>query len=189
MSDQFIQTYTGKRFNPCCIVPERDIAIEDIAHALALTNRFTGHTPRPYSVAQHSVLVSSLCPPPFKLWGLLHDAPEAYFADISRPVKMYLNSICDGAIKTMEDYIAKAVCDRFHLCYDEPANVKEADNIALANEAYSFFGETELYKSWHHRFENGYRNLGYRISPMSWELAEERFLECFDELYSHGEVV
>ena len=53
----WIQVYTGGQFWPLDPRPE-EIHIEDIAHALALTCRFTGHCREFYSVAQHSLLVS-----------------------------------------------------------------------------------------------------------------------------------
>jgi len=82
----WIQTYTGKKFYP--LEPRaEDVCIEDIAHHLALTNRFSGATALPYSVAQHSVLVSLHVPPRLALHGLLHDAAEAYLADIPGPIK------------------------------------------------------------------------------------------------------
>lgn len=34
--------------------------INEIAHALSMINRFTGHTTRPYSVAEHSLLVAQM---------------------------------------------------------------------------------------------------------------------------------
>src|SRR4051812_2148358 len=80
-----ILTYTGKHVNPFDLKPD-DICIEDIAHALALCNRFAGHTKRPMSVAQHSVYVSRLCPN-YRLAGLLHDASEAYLGDVTKWVK------------------------------------------------------------------------------------------------------
>lgn len=57
MSDVWFQTYTGRVWRPLDPQPE-DVVQEDIAHALALTNRFNGATREPYSVAQHCCLVA-----------------------------------------------------------------------------------------------------------------------------------
>jgi len=75
-----------------------DVHIEDIAQALAAIPRFHGHTrPRPYSVAQHSVLVSDYAEQSqvipcgarrrIAFAALLHDASEAYLGDVPRPLK------------------------------------------------------------------------------------------------------
>ncbi len=186
MADNFIQTYTGKRVDPMHMRPD-DVCIADIAHALALTNRFTGHTTSPYSVAQHSCLVADLCPRPWKLWGLLHDAPEAYLADISRPVKIGLRSIVGNALDDIDSSIMNAVCKKFGLSKEEPPAVKKADDDAIANEAFSFFGKTEAYKHWHHQFENGYKRLGYLIEPVGWEEAEVMFFSEFNRLCENKE--
>jgi len=71
---------------------ELDIRIEDIGHALAQINRYTGHASRPYSVAEHSLLVSDIAAmanatPIVQLAALMHDAHEAYTGDVSSPVK------------------------------------------------------------------------------------------------------
>jgi uncharacterized protein len=84
----WIQTYTGKQFWPLSPLPE-DIVIEDIAHALSMQCRFGGHVRTFYSVAQHSVHVSLLVEPQYALWGLLHDAAEAYLVDLPRPIKKF----------------------------------------------------------------------------------------------------
>lgn len=75
------------------------ITIEDVAHHLALLNRFTGATSRPYSVAEHSVHVMTLMRdemgiehPRALLAGLLHDAHEAYIGDLSTPLKAALDA-------------------------------------------------------------------------------------------------
>lgn len=69
--------------------------LADVAHALALINRFNGHTKRPYSVAEHSLVVAELA----ALAGeavdvqfacLMHDAHEAYVGDVIHPVKEVL---------------------------------------------------------------------------------------------------
>lgn len=84
----WIQTYTGRRFWP--LEPDADdIVIEDIAHALAMQCRYSGHTVLFYSVAQHSVLLERhfFSDPMWRLAALLHDAAEAYLSDIPRPLK------------------------------------------------------------------------------------------------------
>lgn len=79
----WILTSTGRQFWP--LQPRADeICIEDIAHHLSMQCRFTGATRFHYSVAQHSVLVSQLAPDGENpLWGLLHDAAEAYLVDVA----------------------------------------------------------------------------------------------------------
>ena len=85
--DGFIGTFSGLRFWPLDPNPEK-ILIADIAHALAHQCRFGGHASKFYSVAEHSVHVSKLCLPEHALWGLLHDASEAYLVDLPRPLKL-----------------------------------------------------------------------------------------------------
>lgn len=125
----YIQTYTGRQFfslNP----QADDVDIVDIAHALSNKCRFAGHCREFYSVAQHSVLVSRELPPEFALWGLMHDAGEAYFADIPKPIKA-MNPI----FKEIEDKILKVVAEKFGLVWPEPIEIKAADNALLAAEA------------------------------------------------------
>jgi len=66
--------------------------IREIAHHLAIINRFTGATFRPYSVAEHSLLVEAIgasrgASPALRLALLLHDAHEAYVGDVASPTK------------------------------------------------------------------------------------------------------
>ena len=127
----WIQTYTGRQFWPLDPRPD-DISAHDIAHALAMKCRFGGHTKFPghiYSVAQHSILVADLLPKKFQLWGLLHDAAEAYLPDVPRPVKPFL-----AGFEAIERRIMECVAERFTLEWPMPAAVKVADNIALATE-------------------------------------------------------
>lgn len=71
---------------------DQPLLIHEIAHSLAQINRFTGHASRPYSVAEHSLLVADLArmagaSHSVQLAALLHDAHEAYTGDVSSPVK------------------------------------------------------------------------------------------------------
>lgn len=84
-----IVTYTGVRYYP--FAPRvGDVRIEDIAHSLSLQCRYAGHSSVFYSVAEHSMMVSTMVPPGYRLEALLHDAAEAYCQDLCAPVKNYL---------------------------------------------------------------------------------------------------
>lgn len=110
--------------------PRADVLdIEVIAHALGNLCRFTGHTRRFYSVAQHSVLVSRLVPPHLALAGLLHDATEALVGDVSSPLKARL-----PAYRAVEDGIWFLLSQRYGLPLKLPPEVKQADLVALATE-------------------------------------------------------
>lgn len=64
--------------------------VSDIAHALGNICRFTGHTQRFYSVAEHSVICSHMVPPEDAMAALMHDAAEAFIGDVSSPLKSLL---------------------------------------------------------------------------------------------------
>lgn len=126
----WIQTYTGKQFWPIDPKPE-EVDIEDISHALSQLCRFTGHSSRFYSVAEHSVAVSYEVPKDDALWALMHDASEAYLLDLAKPVKMCPEM---AGYRILEDGVQAAICKRFGLQSDMPSSVKEADLRMLATE-------------------------------------------------------
>lgn len=130
-TNHWIATFTGEWIEPLAPDPAR-IHVEDIAHSLANQCRFTGHVRSFYSTAQHSVLVSTVVPREYALWGLLHDASEAYIADIASPVKRHpdFGTYYDIA----EDRLTAAVAERFGLELPMPAEVKVADKMLLRAE-------------------------------------------------------
>jgi hypothetical protein len=119
---------SGARFYPFDARPE-DFRIRDIAPALSKVCRFAGHCREFYSVAQHSVLVCDLLPKPLKLYGLLHDATEAYINDLVRPVKYSLPQYVE-----LEERLWSLIAAKWNLGVEMPPPVKDADNIALLME-------------------------------------------------------
>ena len=126
----WMQTYTGRVFWPLDPRAE-DVDIIDIAHALSNLCRYGGHSKIFYSVAHHSVLVSQIVPREDALWGLMHDAAEAYVIDLIRPIK---HSAGARWYREVEARVMVAVCDRFGLPIQQPASVDEADLVMLATE-------------------------------------------------------
>lgn len=120
------------------LVPGAVPRIEVIAHSLAQINRFTGHATRPYSVAEHSVLVCDIV----KTMGLdhhaqraalMHDAHEAITGDMASPVKWVLGTEWLG----FENLHARMLRHAYHLQTAHTAYghaIKQADLIALATE-------------------------------------------------------
>lgn len=122
---------SGRPFNPYLPTGPFSVVTE-IAPALSKLCRFTGHTRSFYSVAQHSVLVSYLCDPSHALAGLLHDASEAYLADIAAPMK---RSPAFAQYRDLEAYIQRAIEHEHGIEGGIPADVQAADRLALAVEA------------------------------------------------------
>ncbi len=126
----WMQTASGRQF--WLLDPQvGDVDVNDIAHALSQICRFSGHTKQFYSVAQHSVLVSRICRAEDALWGLLHDASEAYLGDVIAPLKR--QRAWDG-YRILEDRVMGVICERFGLPRQMPASVHEADMVLLATE-------------------------------------------------------
>jgi hypothetical protein len=191
----FIQTFSGRAVRPLDMRPE-DVCLEDIAHALSMKCRYTGHTTRFYSVAEHCVRVSRIVPPAFALPGLLHDAGEAYLPDLAAPIKraFWVNppgpSKGPDTFAQVEGRVLDAIFAGLGLSalrsVAESEQVKKADLIMLATEAGALMkfsgrpGDPTL-EDWGltekpHVF--GYHDvLGW--SP---ELAEEQFLQRYAEL-------
>lgn len=117
MTEPYIYTFTGKKFpfrNPTI----DDISIQDIAHSLSMQPRFCGATNLFLSVAEHCVNVCNRVPDEFKIWGLLHDAAEAYLSDIPDPVKQ-----CLLEYEQMEIKILEVVADKFGMHWYQPNGV------------------------------------------------------------------
>lgn len=173
------RTCTGRHINLLEPEPER-IDPFDVAHHLSLLCRFGGGVRQFYSVAQHSVLVSMLVPAEHAMWGLLHDAPEAYIVDLPRPLKH------SGQLReylTIERRMMDAVCDRFGLPRAEPRQVDWADDVLLLTE------QRDLRSAWEGDEGRGYKPSRAGLAPLPgrlvswspWE-AREAFLARYTQL-------
>lgn len=162
-----IGTFSGGYFD--VFNPDKfDVAIIDIAHALALTCRWGGHCKDFYSVAQHSVLVANALPEELQLQGLLHDAAEAYMGDVPRPIKHNM-----PAFREQEDKVLEVIWEKYGLFEEMDSQVHRIDNMMLHWEACNLLKE-------HHWATNPYPLT--EIECWSPSEAENKFLDKFEEL-------
>jgi hypothetical protein len=127
------ETLSGKFVN--LANPQADqLDMSDIASALGNICRFNGHTRRFYSVAEHSVHVARLLPDRrVALFGLLHDASEAYLGDVNPALKRLLPQYI-----TLEEKFQDAICSKFARGVPsvfERRMIKLSDVHMLASEA------------------------------------------------------
>jgi hypothetical protein len=172
-----IETFIGREFYP--LAPSSgDVDIRDIAHALSNQCRFSGHCRSFYSVAEHSVRVSewlSMCEAPIPLWGLLHDASEAYLVDLPTPLKSH--PVFAKVYRQAEKKLMKRICFRFSLPIKEPIAVQLADAKLLATEVRDLMPANEKYWAKLEEFP-----LPDRIVPWSPTVAEGEFLRRYTKL-------
>jgi 5'-deoxynucleotidase YfbR-like HD superfamily hydrolase len=184
------QMHSGHMVYILDLRPE-DVDPSDIAHHLAIFNRWTGGTRMPMSVAQHSLLVCEEAMamadhPLTPIYALLHDAAEAYMGDICRPVKAALAQLAPGVLEGIEAGIDAAIFTRFGLPPVMPeaiaALVKLADNIVTSTEGRDMLPQTlpgEPGADWRVYMPEPRRE---RIEPMYWRVAKQEFRRRLDEL-------
>ena len=132
--DGIFNSASGKKIN--IRNPNEDqIDINDIACGLSKICRFGGQIKLFYSVAQHSLLVTSMLPASLKPAGLLHDAPEAYLGDVIKPLKVMLPEY-----NKLENFFEIVIAKKFGLSpgFSKIPEVKAADKKALELEHAAF---------------------------------------------------
>lgn len=138
---KWIQTVSGLRVNPRSMTVG-DIRMVDIAHALSMQCRYAGHCYKFYSVAEHCVLTSWVLEqmgrgPRVQLYGLLHDAEEAYLPDLPRPIKEMFPEYREAG-----KYIMDLVIGKYNLPWGCKDEIKKVDNALLHTEALEIMGDT-----------------------------------------------
>ncbi len=175
----YIQTVSGRRFDPLDPVAD-EIDVGDIAVALANHCRFGGHTRRYYSVAQHSCIVSDElvargADAHEALWGLLHDASEAYLTDMPHPLKH--RSELGRLYRAAEDRLEEVIRERFGFTGERPPRIKQIDSSLLATERAAL-----TMVAWHWPELEGIEPLPVEIDPWPPATAAAAFLERYERL-------
>ena len=140
MHHDYFMTVTGAKVFPRHI-EQSDFRIIDICHALGRISRFNGHSNEPITVLEHSIMVGTELykrtgDAKLALLGLLHDASEAYMADIPRPFKKLLPDYLKLEAKVQDAIYLKFVGDMPTPTQQE--HITAVDNWSLLYEAVTY---------------------------------------------------
>lgn len=135
-----IELYSGRYLdlaNPSSEV----IGLEDVAHGLAYTCRYSGQCADYYSVAQHAVMCSRKLAKDGRsvlerLAALHHDDSEAFLGDVVRPLKSLIQPQYGDLTEKMDQAITEAFGNHWPADALTLPVVKAADNWALMVEAW-----------------------------------------------------
>lgn len=110
-------------------------------------------------------MVARSCPEHARLWGLLHDASEAYLSDLVSPVKRHLRDYV-----MTEGVLLRAICVRFGLTWPAPQVVKARDKQVGELERVSLIhgqGNTETH--------------GNVFAEQHWSATRDEFLRFYEK--------
>lgn len=151
------------------------VYIKDIATSLSKLCRYTGHIKKEfYSVAEHCVLMSRQVPLEQAWEALMHDAPEAYYGDISQPLKNALGLGNSWVLEKIDQQVYSAL----GLPLETTEPIKEADLRMLITERAQLLNWPPP-KNW-----NTPNLPPYLIKVHGWlpHIAEQQFLQRVMEL-------
>lgn len=162
------------------------VSILDIAWSLSQLNRFYGHSLRPYSVAEHSLLVADILAARgldvhAQLAGLMHDAHEAYCADLHPATKHMIGPAWAKLEKRME-YAVRSAFWLHTAAAMHADSVNRADQIALNAELRDLRGESQASQNPAHTVPGWVDLLTPERATRTWEGWRDLFVERFSKL-------
>lgn len=159
-----IESFTGK--NVSILKPKIDqFCLIDIAKGLGYKAHFGGQTPFYFSIAQHCLLTEMLyvrevvnANPMKRMVALMHDASEAYMADMLKPYKVFLPKFI-----WFEKRMLKVIFEAFDLPFSMLKDIKLFDLMAQQTEKTCF-------------------NMDWNPDPMTPDESVEAFVNKFNEI-------
>ncbi len=152
------------------------ILIEDIAGSLSTKCRYNGHVKRGlwYSVAEHCVVMTrwarehyGVAPAQRDLRAvLMHDASEAYYPDVPRPVKHKMPDF-----QRMEHALDGHLASRFDIPFPKAKWIKDLDTRILVDERAQVMNPSK-----HDWGTDGLEPLGIELPCWEPMRAEDEFL-------------
>ena len=173
--EDYITTFSGRSVLPGALQAD-DIWPEDVAHHLALQNRFAGATREPYSVVQHCVLASWMVSPSDEADAFSHDHHEYIVTDVPTPLKR-LEGL-GRAYAAVEDSAERCMRHALGLPREPTTAVRRADYRLFLTERRDLIDADP--GPWFDPFCAPWPN---KVRPWGWRKAKRLFLARYRELF------
>lgn len=139
------------------------------ALSLSRINRYCGNGKFPYSVAQHSVLLSDIVPEELAKAALIHDCPEVFIGDINGLLK----TMCPQIIE-YEEKVLRRIGRLLKIEYADFLRVTPWDKQIRKDEMSALFDTTYPEE----------QLLGVEVYPWTHQEAASRWLDRFHFLFT-----
>lgn len=160
-----IMINSGRLVDPFNLLNET-FTIEELLKPLAKLCRYTGHTNRHYSVAEHTVHLINAAPAGLKRAFALHDLNEGLTNDLPRPFKQRLPDYV-----SFETAVQQRIFDQFGEPWENMLLTAELDFRICADEMLQLFDEPYVLP--------GAAPLGITIEGWDWQVAEQKLRNAF----------
>lgn len=129
-----IHTVSGNKLSLIDPCPSK-IRMRDFVTGMSMIPRFAGQAKAHINVLQHSILVALLCPEGEEYHGLMHDTPEGYIGDVSKPFKVMpeMAGYC-----TVEKRLTEVMAQIYGFPSQKTPAVAYADAAAVRYEAWQW---------------------------------------------------
>jgi len=126
-----------------------------------------------------AILARMGCTEEEQFYGLMHDTPEAYLADIAAPFKREI-----GVYYDKEALVWRRIAAKYSIPEKLPDCIKVADWLALFIEARHMVADDEEMRSWVGYDQYGEESKKHDFKPfmMPPVAARQAFIDCFVQL-------
>lgn len=156
---------SGRRVDPFNLSGVK-LELEELIRPLAKLNRYTGHTNRFYSVAEHTVHLINAVPVGLKRAAALHDLNEGLTNDLPHPFKARLLDFV-----TFEESVQQHIFRQFDEPWENMVLLTAFDRRICADEMAQLFEPPHLIENM--------KPLGVTVQGWEWREAETKLLNSF----------
>jgi len=160
-----------------------DVRPHNFIHAICNLNRYTGHTPFPISVGQHSLRMAEVVPPHLRQAALIHDWSEGCFNDLASPIKWQMPEY-----KKREKAAQRVIFDTLGVPYELLTEIKHYDIAIRQDERIATWG----YDNWKEdkwTYDGNAQPLGIAINEQTWREVRAEFTDFFIRYFPEQELI